>query len=72
MKTILERLGLTPKIVARFVVSVDRRPGMDKSQQSRATIMRAKRAAFVAAGLTCVGTVRQRSPNGTRKIYRRK
>lgn len=67
MSTILERLGLTPQIVMRFVVRVDRTPGRDKSQVLNKFLMRERREAFHARGLTSKGTVRQRSENGKRK-----
>lgn len=64
MNAILTQLGLTPEMIARHVVSVDRRPGRPDYRAKQKVLRRERRR----LGLNVVtGQPLQRSPNGTRK-----
>jgi hypothetical protein len=68
MDIILKQLGLTPEIIARHVVSIDRRKPQYKELISRNASMTKLRAQRRLAGQNVnTGLPLQRSPNGTRK-----
>jgi aspartate aminotransferase-like enzyme len=55
--------------VYNFVVRVAAADGAAELRRRNTECQRARRARFVAAGLTVLGQPRRRSPNGTRKSY---
>lgn len=68
MNAILHQLGLTPAMIARHVVAVDRRPGRPDYRAKQEERRRARQR----LGLNVVtGQPLRRSPNGTRQPRKR-
>lgn len=72
MSPLLQQLGLTPEIIARHVVRIERPLKCLRDPAACRAATRKLRLKYLAQGLTQDGKVRRRSPNGTRKIYVRK